>query len=94
MVADSTKEPAAPLGAPFWRLFTSSALSNLSDGVGTAALPLLAVSLTRDPVAISALTAVAFLPWLLLAIPAGALAYDGQPPDHAAMEAAFAAACS
>ena len=73
MVADSTKEPAAPLGAPFWRLFTSSALSNLSDGVGTAALPLLAVSLTRDPVAISALTALAFLPWLLLAIPAGAL---------------------
>ena len=72
-MADSTKEPAAPLGAPFWRLFTSSALSNLSDGVGTAALPLLAVSLTRDPVAISALTALAFLPWLLLAIPAGAL---------------------
>ena len=28
------------------------------------------------------------------AIPAGALSYEGQPPDHAAMEAAFAAAFS
>ena len=27
-----------------------------------------------------------------VAIPAGALSYEGQPPDHAAMEAAFAAA--
>lgn len=28
------------------------------------------------------------------AIPAGALSYEGQPPDHAAMEAAFEAAFS
>jgi MFS family permease len=62
-----------PLGAPFWRLFVSSASSNLADGITRVALPLLAASLTRDPVAVSALSALAFLPWLLFALPAGAL---------------------
>jgi len=36
------------LGAPFWRLFISSATSNLADGIGAIALPLLAASLTRN----------------------------------------------
>ena len=62
-----------PLTPSFWRLFASSSTSNLSDGVLQAALPLLAATLTRDPVAVSALGALAFLPWLLLAIPAGTL---------------------
>lgn len=61
------------LGAPFWRLFTSSSTSNLSDGVMQAALPLLAATLTRDPVAVSAMGSLAFLPWLLFALPAGTL---------------------
>ncbi len=61
------------LGASFWRLFASSSTSNLADGVLQAALPLLAATLTRDPVAVSALAAIAFLPWLLLALPAGTL---------------------
>ena len=70
-----TAETVAParLGGPFWRLFASSSLSNLSDGILQAALPLLAATLTRDPVAISVLAALAFLPWLLFAIPAGTL---------------------
>lgn len=68
--AASTKQP---LGQPFWRLFTSSSISNLSDGVLVASLPLLAATLTRDPVAVSALAALNFLPWLLFAIPAGVL---------------------
>ncbi len=63
----------APLGAPFWRLFASSSASNLADGVLQAALPLLAATLTRDPVAVSTLAALAFVPWLLFAIPAGTL---------------------
>src|SRR3954452_6334641 len=63
----------ARLGAPFWRLFTSSSTSNLSDGVMQAALPLLAATLTRNPVAVSAMGALAFLPWLLFALPAGTL---------------------
>ena len=67
--------PAArpPLGPSFWRLFTSSSASNLSDGVLQAALPLLAATLTRDPVAVSALASLAFVPWLLFALPAGTL---------------------
>lgn len=69
----SVLPPQTRLGAPFWRLFASSSTSNLSDGVLQAALPLLAASLTRDPVAVSGLAAVLFLPWLLLALPAGTL---------------------
>ncbi len=61
------------LGPSFWRLFVSSSTSNLSDGVLNAALPLLAATLTRDPVAVSALASLAFLPWLLFALPAGTL---------------------
>ena len=57
----------------FWRLFASSSASNLCDGILQADLPLLAATLTRDPVAISVLAALAFLPWLLFALPAGTL---------------------
>ncbi|GGS70244.1 MFS transporter [Planobispora rosea] len=61
------------LGRRFWTLFSSSTVSNLSDGVGRVALPLLAVTLTRDPVLVSALTSLTFLPWLLFAIVSGTL---------------------
>ncbi len=54
-------------------LLGSSALSNLGDGIGKVAFPLLGASLTRDPVLIAGLSATAFLPWLLFALPAGAL---------------------
>jgi MFS family permease len=64
---------AAPLGAAFWRLYAASAVSNLADGVNRVALPLLATTLTRDPVLIAGLTSLAFLPWLLFALPAGAV---------------------
>lgn len=61
------------MGSGFWRLLGASASSNVADGTGRVALPLLAATLTRDPVAIAALTSLAFLPWLLFAVPAGAL---------------------
>jgi MFS family permease len=54
-------------------LLTSSAASNLGDGLGKVALPLLATTLTRDPVVIAGLSATQFLPWLLFAAVAGAL---------------------
>ena len=38
-----------------------------------AALPLLAAQLTRDPLAVSVVTFAGWLPWLLFALPAGAL---------------------
>lgn len=64
----------APLGASYWKLWTSAGLSNLADGVFKIALPLLAVQLTQSPTLIAGLTVVATLPWLLFALTAGALA--------------------
>ena len=61
------------LGPRFWRLYASSATSNLADGIGRTALPLLAASYTRDPVLVSGLVTFAFLPWLLFALVSGAL---------------------
>jgi len=64
---------SGPLGSAFWRLYAASAVSNLADGVNRVALPLLAATLTRDPVLVAGLTSLAFLPWLLFALPAGAV---------------------
>lgn len=60
-----------PLGRDFGKLWTAAAFSNLADGVGRVAVPLIATTLTRDPLAISALGALAFLPWLVFGLPAG-----------------------
>src|SRR5919205_97637 len=54
-------------------MYASSATSNLADGIGRTALPLLAASYTRDPVLVSGLASFAFLPWLLFALVSGAL---------------------
>ncbi|WAP53380.1 MFS transporter [Arthrobacter sp. ATA002] len=62
------------LGASFWKLWTSSGLSNLADGVFKIALPLMAVQLTQSPTLIAGLTVAATLPWLFFALTAGALA--------------------
>lgn len=58
---------------PFRRLFAASAISNLGDGLRLAALPLLAASLTRDPGAVSLMTAVIWLPWLVFGAIGGAV---------------------
>jgi MFS family permease len=58
----------------FWRLWTASSLSNLADGVLKVGLPLVAVRLTDSPTLIAGLTLALTLPWLLFALPAGALA--------------------
>lgn len=58
----------------FPRLVAASASSNLADGVFSLALPLVALSLTRDPAAFASVTVIGRLPWLLFALPAGALA--------------------
>lgn len=62
-----------PLGRDFGKLWTASAFSNLADGIGRMAVPLIATTLTRDPFLISAFGAVAFLPWLIFGLPAGML---------------------
>lgn len=63
-----------PLGAGFKRLWAAITISNLGDGARLAALPLLAASISTDPIAISALLFASKLPWLLLSLHAGALA--------------------
>ncbi|WFE43061.1 MFS transporter [Verrucosispora sp. WMMD1129] len=62
------------LGGRFWRLWSASAVSNLADGIVKIALPLVAVGYTRSPVLVAGVAAAYSLPWLLFALPAGALA--------------------
>ncbi|MFG3439364.1 MFS transporter [Nonomuraea sp. NPDC047897] len=64
----------AGLGRSFTFLWSSAALSNLADGVLKVGAPLLAVSMTRSPTEVALVGAAATLPWLLLALPAGAVA--------------------
>lgn len=61
----------APLGADFRKLWTAAAFSNLADGLGRTAVPLAAITLTTDPLAISVIGALAFVPWLIFGLPAG-----------------------
>ncbi|MCK8679045.1 MFS transporter [Streptomyces lichenis] len=58
----------------FGRLWASAVVSRFGDSLRTAALPLLAVTLTDDPLLIAAVTACGFLPWLLFGLLGGALA--------------------
>ena len=62
------------LGLNYRKLWAASAISNLGDGVRLTALPLLAATLTRDPVSVAMVTLAASLPWLLFALVAGAIA--------------------
>jgi len=67
---------ATVLGLPanYWRLWGSSAVSNLADGVFVIVLPLLAVRLTDSPLLIAGVAIASRLPWLLFVLVAGALA--------------------
>ena len=64
----------ASLGRNYQRLWTASALSNLADGVFQVALPLLAYQINESPGEVAAVAFAGRLPWLLFALPAGALA--------------------
>lgn len=54
-------------------LLSGGAVTNLGDGVAAVAMPWLATLLTRDPLMISAVAMVEYLPWFLFALPAGVL---------------------
>ncbi|CAL9607949.1 hypothetical protein SUDANB145_05558 [Streptomyces sp. enrichment culture] len=65
--------------APAWRggfgrLWSAAVLSSFGDALRTAALPLLAVSLTDDPLLIASVTACGYLPWLVFGLLGGAVA--------------------
>jgi MFS family permease len=67
-------EEPGRLGLAFWQLWSASALSNLADGLVKIALPLIAVTLTDSPGLVAGVTLAVTLPWLVFALPAGALA--------------------
>ncbi|GGW93932.1 MFS transporter [Streptomyces chryseus] len=99
-------EPAATESrAPAWRggfgrLWTAAVVSKFGDALRAAALPLLAASLTSDPVLVALVTACGYLPWLLFGLLGGAVAdrVDQRRAmwtvdlARAALMAAFAAA--
>ncbi|MFC5231080.1 MFS transporter [Pseudonocardia zijingensis] len=61
------------------RVVAASGLANLGDGVRQVALPLLAASITQDAVLVAGLTAIAYVPWMLLGLPIGALVDRSRP---------------
>jgi len=65
--------PRTRLGRGYWKLWSASTISNIGDGVRFAALPLLATTLTRDPVLVAGTVFASQLPWLLFALVSGAV---------------------
>ena len=63
----------ATMGRAFRLVQLATGISGLGDGLVLAAFPLLAARLTDDPRLVVAVTVVARLPWLLVALPAGAI---------------------
>ncbi|GAQ72403.1 MFS transporter [Streptomyces turgidiscabies] len=58
----------------FGRLWSAAVLSSFGDALRTAALPLLAVTLTDNPLLIASVTACGYLPWLVFGLLGGAVA--------------------
>jgi hypothetical protein len=58
----------------YLRLWLATGIDNFGTGAFTAAVPLLAVTVTHDPRLVSLVATAAYLPWLLLSLPAGSLA--------------------
>jgi MFS family permease len=65
--------PRTRLSAAYWRLWTASAISNIGDGVLIVALPLLALRVTDSRVSIGLISTFFAIPWLLFALPVGAI---------------------
>lgn len=78
MTRAATHRTRPGMGANYWRLFSSSTLANLGDGLMVVAVIWLASSLTRDPTTIALIGLASRLPWLVFSLPAGVLAdrYD------------------
>ncbi len=58
----------------FGRLWSAAVLSSFGDALRTAALPLLATTLTDKPLLIASVTACGYLPWLVFGLLGGAVA--------------------
>jgi MFS family permease len=69
----TTSRPDRRLGGRFWRLWTAVTVSSWGDGLEVAALPLLAASLSEDPLLVAGVVTAATLPWLVFGLVAGAV---------------------
>jgi MFS family permease len=66
-------EETERLGGRYAKLWAASTSSALGSGLATIAAPLLVASRTTSPLTVSVAFAVAWLPWLLFALPGGVL---------------------
>lgn len=64
---------AGPLSHDYWRFWAAASVSNLGDGLRLVALPLLALQVTSDPLLIAGVTALNFVPWILVGPVSGAV---------------------
>ena len=62
------------MGRRFDYLWATFAVSSLGDGLGYGAVPLLALFVNPHPLPVASVAAADTFPWLVLALPAGALA--------------------
>ncbi|MFM8842167.1 MAG: MFS transporter, partial [Actinomycetota bacterium] len=68
------RESASKLPHSFNRLWRSSIISNLADGLLRTVVPIYAISLTDSPILLSLISAMTLLPWLFFAVIIGTLA--------------------
>ena len=71
--ASQAKKPKPRLGASYWKLWTSSVISNLGDGVTPIALPWLSSAVTRNAILIALVGVAGRIPWLVFSLPAGVI---------------------
>src|ERR1700761_2338031 len=71
-------EKTRPGRQPFSLILTSAGLSAVGDGIRTAALPLLVLSISHNPIAVSSVAVFNRLPWLITSLYGGVIAdrYD------------------
>ena len=75
MVSTAYDEPTSlSLGPNYRKVWSAAAASNLADGIFWIALPLIAVTLTSEPVLVAGVAVAARLPWLFFVLFAGAIA--------------------
>ena len=64
---------SSKLGKSYWKLWTSSAISNLGDGISGVAYPWIASAVTRSPILITLVAFASRLPWLIFTLHAGVI---------------------
>lgn len=71
MTGTAEKAAGPGLGSKFAKLWVANATAALGTGLVTIAGPLFVASQTNDPLTVSAISVVTWLPWLLFTLPGG-----------------------